>query len=203
MRTSALPPLTPGMFPCALRAASLQPLTRHRLQHVIANQCAHWCGNPFSPQGNLATWQYFGRIRTHAPRLSLRTSAHTGVAIRFPAGEPSKLAAAWANSEKLRICLRCCFPFCITARRTDCHVAALLAMTRGEALAPADTCPSSACHCEPVRTLVRQSASPQRNFANWQFLGQIRKSCVFAQSIAFRFALPQELRIATSLRSSQ
>ena len=25
---------------------SLQPLTAARLLHVIANQCAHWCGNP-------------------------------------------------------------------------------------------------------------------------------------------------------------
>ena len=66
-----LQPLTPGMFPRTLRAASLQPLTRiclqhvianhplqpltrHRLLHVIANQCAHWCGNPH-PRSN--TWQ--------------------------------------------------------------------------------------------------------------------------------------------------
>ena len=30
--------------------------------------------------------------------MSLRTSAHTGVAIRIPAGMPGKLAAVWANS---------------------------------------------------------------------------------------------------------
>ncbi len=154
---------------------------------------------------------------------SLRTSAHTGVAIRFPAGEPSKLAAAWANSEKLRICLRCCFPFCITARRTDCHVAALLAMTcrnpprfciptavhnvppfpPENALAAVNACQSFACHCEPVRTLVWQSASPQESLASWLLLGQIRKSCGFALGAAFHFALLRGERIATSLRSSQ
>ena len=71
LRTSALPPLTPGMFPRALRATSFQPLTRFCLLHVIASQCAHWCGNPFSPQGNLASWHYFGQIRMHFPVFAL------------------------------------------------------------------------------------------------------------------------------------
>ena len=31
---------------------------------VIASQCAHWRGNPFSPQGSLASWYYFGQIRS-------------------------------------------------------------------------------------------------------------------------------------------
>ena len=42
---------------------ALAPAHTSFLLHVIANQCAHWCGNPFSPQGNLASWQQFGRIR--------------------------------------------------------------------------------------------------------------------------------------------
>ena len=117
----------------SLRATFLQPRTLTRLQHVIAshvlatantsfllhviaNQCAHWCGNPFSPQGNLATWQYFGRIRTHAPRLSLRTSAHTGAAIRVPAGKLYKLAILRANSYALsRIRPRHCSLLCPAA----------------------------------------------------------------------------------------
>ena len=41
-------------------------------------------------------------------------------------------------------------------------------------LATAHTYPSSACHCEPVRTLVWQSASPQKCLASWQLFGQIR-----------------------------
>ena len=114
---------------------------------VIANQCAHWCGNPrprrgawqagccsgkfvvlfgfaqsiafhfvlpqenglprrFAPRNDmqkLAACQRLqqrgaGQIRTHLPSLSLRASAHTGVAIRIPAEEPGKLAAVWANS---------------------------------------------------------------------------------------------------------
>ena len=49
----------------------------------------------------------------------------------------------------------------------------------GGAIAPhvratADTWQISACHCEPVRTLVRQSASPQGNGASWLLFRQIR-----------------------------
>ena len=121
--------------------------------------------------------------------MSLRTSAHTGAAIRVPAEMPGKLAPLRANPQPLsyspkvllsampcrkeyglprrfaprndmlktgrcqrlqeritganlqlfRICPKYCFSFCPTARRTDCHVASLLAMTVGEVLAPVDT----------------------------------------------------------------
>ena len=84
--------------------------------------------------------------------MSLRTSAHTGVAIRSPRRE------TWQ-----------------------------LGNTLGE-FAP--TLPG--CHCEPVRTLVWQSVTPQRNFATWQFLGQIRMHFpVFALGTALCYALPQ------------
>ena len=43
-------------------------------------------------------------------------------------------------------------------------------------LALAHTYPSSACHCEPVRTLVWQSAPPQGNLANWRYFRQIRST---------------------------
>ena len=81
-RPSALQPLTRIFLQHV--TASLQPQTRFCLLHVIASQCAHWRGNPFSPQRSLASWLLFGQIRTHLPSLSLRTSAHTGVAIRSP-----------------------------------------------------------------------------------------------------------------------
>ena len=69
--------------------------------------------------------------RRHLPVfcMSLRTSAHTGAAIRVPAGIPDKLAAARANSYQLRICLRYYSLPCAAAGVTDCHVASLLAMT--------------------------------------------------------------------------
>ena len=119
------------------------------------------------------------RRRVSVFSMSLRTSAHTGVAIRVPAEIPGKTVVHRANSQLLRICReellfvlccckenglprrfaprndmlktgRCqrlqeritganlqlfricpkyCFSFCPTARRTDCHVASLLAMT--------------------------------------------------------------------------
>ena len=105
-----------------------------------------------------------------------------------------------------RIRRKYCPPPCPAAGVTDCHVASLLAMT-GEnllrvrvcqevlpesVLAPAETHLSSACHCEPVRTLVWQSVSPQRNLASLLLLGQIRmRFFVFARSTAFCYALPQ------------
>ena len=83
--------------------------------------------------------------------------------------------------------------FCFLCGDADCPVASLLAMTVGEVLAPVDTpcllhtlrakhpCTRahvlpSACHCEPVRTLVWQSASPQGNLANWRYFRQIRST---------------------------
>ena len=41
------------------------------------------------------------RVRTYLPNLSLRTSAHTGAAIRVPAGKPGKLALLQANPQHL------------------------------------------------------------------------------------------------------
>ena len=118
MWQSVLPAEKPGNL--AILWANSHP----RSPVVIANQCAHWCGNPFSLQGNLATWQYFGRIR-----------------------------------DALRIRPKCYFLLCTTARRTDCHVASLLAMTVGDVLATAGTCPSSACHCEQRSCNRRHLAS--------------------------------------------
>ncbi len=59
-------------------------------------------------------------------------------------------------------------------------------------LALAHTSPPSACHCEPVRTLVRQSVSPQRKERISGTLGEFVPPCGFALSVTFRFALPQE-----------
>ena len=70
--------------------------------------------------------------RSHAPAfcMSLRTSAHTGAAIRIPAGKLDKLALLRANSYTLfRVCLKYCFLSCPTAESTDCRVASRLAMT--------------------------------------------------------------------------
>ena len=71
-----------------------------------------------------------------------------GLPRRFaPRNDMQKLAgclrvqerAAMANLQLFRICPKYCFSFCPTARRTDCPVASLLAMTMGEVLAPVDT----------------------------------------------------------------
>ena len=83
--------------------------------------------------------------RAHVPAfsMSLRTSAHTGAAIRFPAGKLGNLALLRANSQLFRIRPKYCFSFCATAGVTDCHVASLLAMTCKN-LPPVRTIPG---HC--------------------------------------------------------
>ena len=128
-----------------------------------------------SPGKKLSTDRAFCR------RGAWRTLGRRGVAIRFPAEKPGKLAllranpqplsyspkvllsampcrkecglprrfaprndmqklagclrvqerAAMANLQLFRICPKYCFSFCPTARRTDCPVASLLAMTVG------------------------------------------------------------------------
>ena len=48
--------------------------------------------------------------------MSLRTSAHTGVAIRVPAGKANKLAILWANPQHLSYSPKV-FPFAMSCRR--------------------------------------------------------------------------------------
>ena len=54
------------------------------------------------------------------------------------------------------------------------HPRRLQRVTANYVLATAGAHLSSACHCEPVRTLVRQSVSPQGNLASWLLFRQIR-----------------------------
>ena len=70
------------------------------------------------------------RRRVTVFSMSLRTSAHTGVAIRFPRREAWQVGCCLGKFVALsRIRLRRCFLLCATAGVTDCHVAPLLAMT--------------------------------------------------------------------------
>ncbi len=53
-----------GASPCmSPRTAPLHPRTPTRLQHVIANQCAHWCGNPLLFAAVHSKSQHLGQIR--------------------------------------------------------------------------------------------------------------------------------------------
>ena len=72
--------------------------------------------------------------RSHAATfcMSLRTSAHTGAAIRSPRRGAWQVGTASGKSVALfRIRPKYRFLLCPAARRTDCHVASLLAMTVG------------------------------------------------------------------------
>ena len=104
MQKLAACPHNTWALPVYCRKASLQPLTPARLQHVIASQCAHWRGNPrplahgvhrknrLAPAGaspsSVCHREPRPCTRSHASVfcMSLRTSAHTGVAIRSLCG---------------------------------------------------------------------------------------------------------------------
>ena len=151
----------------------LAPAHTSFFQHVIAKHALAHVVTPLPSACHRKT-QPCNRTRVSVFCMSLRTSAHTGVAIRIPAGMPGKLAAVWANSwrfsdlPKVLLFVLCCRKEYGLPRRfaprNDKGGRHILAP---HVLATADTLPPSACHCEPVRTLVRQSASPQRNLASW------------------------------------
>ena len=114
------------------------------------------------------------RARLPAFCMSLRTSAHTGVAIRFPRREAWQVGCCLGKFVTLsRIRLRRCFLLCATAGEADCPVAPLLAMT--------------------CRNMRRVSSCTDL------VLGKFAGGCVFALSTAFRYTLPQGGRIVPSL----
>ena len=185
---------------------SLHPQTRFCLLHVIANQCmgapqrGTLCGER-SPKGALpcsGLWPGLGMADFGA--TTWRTLGRRGAAIRVPCPgcplrkRPYKRSHAPAFCMSLRTSAKWEPGRTCAARRRRCSGAAetwlFLRKSRGEGCA--------ACIAE-----VWQSVIPQGNLARWYHFRQIRSSCVFAQSTTFRYVLPQELRIATSLRSSQ
>ena len=192
-------------------------------------------GEVLAPAGTLPRSAHLARQTSLHPRtrpsfcMSLRTSAHTGVAIRVSAEILDKLAAARANSYQLRICLRYYSLPCAAARRTDCHVAALLAMTcRNMQLSawqghfPSSKfvalfrIPQASPPLQPrtptrlQHVIANQCAhwcgNPRPRREAWQVgccLGKFVTPYVCARSTTFCHVLPQGVRIATSLRSSQ
>ena len=122
-----------------------------------------------SPQGNLASWQYLGQIRS---------------------------SCVFAGNS--------CVLLCAAARRTDCHVASLLAMTEG------GTSLHPRIRTRLLHVIANQCAhwcgNPRPRRETWQIGATSGKSAaplVFARSTTFCCALPQGVRIVPSLRSSQ
>ena len=109
---------------------------------VIANQCAHWCGNP-------------------RPR---RETGQVGCCL-------GKFVTLSVFAQRIA------FRFCATARRTDCHVASLLAMT-----------------CRNMHLCAYATKWCHGKFMGLTYL---------PLGTALRHAPPQELRSVPSLRSLQ
>ena len=157
----------------------------------------------FLPPGSMAD---FGATRCGNP-FPRRKAWQAG-----PTSGKSAAPFVFAQSTTLR--------YALAARRTDCPVASLLAMTVGEVLAPVDTpCllhtlraprPCTRAHvpafCMSLRTSAHTCGNPRPRRNAWQVGTTSGKSAapfVFARSTTFRYALPQGERIVPSLRSSQ
>ena len=157
MQKLAACPHNTWALPVYCRKASLQPLTPARLQHVIANQCAHWCGNPrplahgvrrknrLAPAGGLHPL-YVIVNRFLAPAHTYPSSACHCEPVRTLAWQSVLLAVVHGKSQHLRrirnhprIRLKCYFLFCAAAGVTDCPVASLLAMTGGRGVIAPNT----------------------------------------------------------------
>ena len=139
-----------------------------------------------SLQKYLASWQYLGRIRTH---LRIRPKCcYFVMPCRKEYGLPRRSAPRNDNGgTSLHPPARSRVPHTLRAKHP---------CTRAHVL-------SSACHCEPVRTLVWQSASPQGKLTSWQYFGQIRSISRIRPKYSLSPCPAAGLRIATSLRSSQ
>ena len=136
------------------------------------------------------------RVRAYLPSLSLRTSAHTGVAIRVP----------WQKRRALRPCTGVRIPTKLVIANQCAHWCGNpRPLAETPCIAAVHGCAHTyqACHCEPVRTLVWQSVLLAVTQNNKQHLRQIRSFYGFAGDICALFCAAAGKRIATSLRSSQ
>ena len=174
-----------SVFSMSLQNTPLQPLTPARLLHVIAK---HALATALTPHVSACHCEPVRTLvwQSVSPQRNLTSLCYFGQ-IR----------------NAFRIRPKYCVLLCAAAGDADCHVASLLAMTEGGRPCKPDTLPPSACHCEPVRTLVWQSAllAVARN-EKWHFR-QIRRSLRIRPKCYFFLPFSAGLRIAASLRSSQ
>ena len=176
---------TPQVSAYPTRQTVLQPQMRICLLHVIANQCAHlW--QSVSPQGNLAGWQYLGRIRDTLRIRPKYCFLFCTAARSTDCHVASLLAMTCRNLPRVRIIPGYC---------------------RHTAGKPPCTRKSASSFCIPLRqTLLQpqrpylllhvianqcahlwQSASPQGNLAGWQYLGRIRDTLRIRPKYCFLF----------------
>ena len=143
---------------------------------IIPGHCRCTAGKPPCNRSNASSFC-----------MSLRTSAHTGAAIRFPAGKLGKLALLRANPYALsRIRLRRCSLLCAAAGVTDCHVASLLAMT----------CKNLPCVCIIPGHCRCTAGKPPCNRSNASsFCMSLRTSAHTGVAIRFPAEMPGKLAL--------
>ena len=104
----------------------------------LPHQCAHWLAMTCKRRVRVSECKAVGRegkcvdggsfawynVLAYAdtPHVSAcHCEERSDVAIRFPAEILGKPVVLGANPQKLQIRLKCCYLFCVTARKTDCH----------------------------------------------------------------------------------
>ena len=188
----------------SLQTTALQTQQRPRLLHVIANQC-------LAPADTR-------HVSTHLARHVLATadtcpsSACHCEPVRtlvwqsvLPAEKPSNLALLRANPYALsRIRPKYCSPLRPTARRTDCHVASLLAMTVGGRPC---TRSHASVFCMSLRTSAHTGAAIRFPAAipgkHVELKANSLRLAYSPKVLLHCYALSQGERIVPSLRSSQ
>ena len=180
-------------MPCgfAPSAAVLLCCAARRTDCPVASLLAMTCCNMHLPawQGHFPSGKFVALsvfLRHHPPcnrahlpvfSMSLRASAHTGVAIRVPAEILDKLAAVGANSQHLSYSPKV-FPFAMCCRKEN-------GLPRRSA---------------PRNDMQKHAGV---HMAMTWYHGKFVTFFVFAQSTAPHHPLPQGMRIVPSLRSSQ
>ena len=126
------------------RQTFLHPLTRLCLLHVIANQCAHWCGNPRPCR---EPWQLNTTLANpqHFPVFALGTALCHALPQDY--GLPRRFAPR-NDMQKLTACSHCkealpgkFAPACAFTRQPPC---------------PRTHLPAFRCHCGDVSQTQRQ-----------------------------------------------
>ena len=134
----------------SLRSQSPGSSENLRTTHVIANQCAHWCGNPFP---KAFPWGGAPRSELKSNNCQWQLLHNVKVARASPASARRMRASCRTLIYKMQNAK------CKMRMRKEIVIAAQSADWCGNPSVFQNAI-GNACHCEPVRRLVWQSVTP-------------------------------------------
>ena len=198
--------------------ASLLAMTSINLPRVciIWGHCRGAAGKRPCTRAHLPVFSMSLRTTSLQPRtrpsfcMSLRTSAHTGVAIRVPAEMPGKLAAVRANSLRLTYLPKVLFSVLCYCKENGLPRRFAPRNDRGGGMSLRTTSlqpRTRPSFCMSLRTSAHTGVAIRVPAEMPGKLAAVRANSLRLMDlpgrIAFRYVLPQERRIVPSLRSSQ